>query len=306
MTSRRTVLALPVAFGLALAAPAALAAAGSATPAPSTAAASSAATLPSGYPTLVGVRYARHAGYDRAVFDFTGGTPGWRAQYGPLYEQGRGNRISLAGNASLSIVFSVARAHDDAGRATYDLNRTLDPRLPTLRQIRFGGDFEGYVGVGLGLADRVDYRIFRLANPARVVVDVAHQPSQPFRTATVHRAGTAVEVIVDRVRAGRHPGYDRVVFDVRGAAQPTLTVGYAGSSSALLVSFTALGSATVSPHATYAGPSPLTVGLPAVRSVTRTFVGAGTLTFRIATAHRHGLRVLTLGSPTRIAVDVAH
>ena len=58
--------------------------------------------------------------------------------------------------------------------------------------------------------------------------------------------------------------------------------------------------------ATYAGPSPLTVGLPAVRSVTRTFVGAGTLTFRIATAHRHGLRVLTLGSPTRIAVDVAH
>ena len=261
--------------------------------------------MPSGYPTLIGVRWGRHPGFDRAVFDFTGGTPGWRVAYGPLYHQAKDERIPLAGRTSLSITFSVARAHDDAGRSTYDPSRALNPRLPTLRQIRFGGDFQGYVGVGLGLSHQLDYRIFRLANPSRIVVDVAHQPSRPFRTATVQRTGTAAQVIVNGIRAGRHPGYDRVVFDIRGA-RPTLRVGYSRSSSGVDVVFTGLGSATVAPHASYSGPSPLLPRLPALRSVSRTTVGAGSIVFRLTTAHRHGFRVIELGSPTRIAIDVAY
>src|SRR5436190_854721 len=37
-----------------------------------------------GYGQLVNVRTGRHATYDRVVFDFTSGTPGYRVAYGTL------------------------------------------------------------------------------------------------------------------------------------------------------------------------------------------------------------------------------
>jgi AMIN domain len=292
-------------LGLAVAVPLAAAAPAVANQAPGSTAAAAAAR-PTGYPTLVGVRWGRHAGYDRAVFDFTGGTPGWQAGYGPLYHQAKDERIPLAGRASLSITFTVARAHDDAGRPTYDLGRTLNPRLASLRQIRFGGDFEGYVGVGLGLSDRLDYHIFRLANPARVVVDIAHQPSRPFRSTPVRGAGTATDVVIEQIRAASHPGYDRVVFTVRGPARPRLHVAYTRTRTGVEVTVTALGSPTASPHATCSGPASLRPRLTTLRSVTRTAVSAGSITFRLTTTHPHGFRVIELASPTRIAVDLAH
>src|SRR2546430_1796817 len=122
-----------------------------------------------GYGQLVNVRTGRHHAYDRVVFDFTGGTPGYRVAYEPLVGQGSGNPIPLAGNASLVVVFNPANAHG------YDITRTLDPNLPTLKQLKFGGDFEGYVGAGLGLSGMVGFRVFALHNPDRVVIDVAHE-----------------------------------------------------------------------------------------------------------------------------------
>ena len=40
---------------------------------------------------LVNVRTGRHAEYDRTVFDFTGGTPGYRVEYGTLVSGGTGS-----------------------------------------------------------------------------------------------------------------------------------------------------------------------------------------------------------------------
>jgi hypothetical protein len=125
-----------------------------------------------GYGQLVNVRTGRHDAYDRVVFDFTGGTPGYRVAYEPLVGQGTGNPVPLAGNASLVVVFNPTNAHG------YDITRTLNPNLPTLKQIRFGGDFEGYVSAGVGLSGTVGFRVFQLHNPDRVVIDVAH--STPF------------------------------------------------------------------------------------------------------------------------------
>jgi hypothetical protein len=258
-----------------------------------------------GYPTLVGVRWAAHPAYDRVVFDFTGGTPGWSAAYGTLVGEGTGTPIPLAGPADLVLHFHIARAHDDAGHPTVSLASRY-PALPTVRQIGFGGDFEGYVSVGLGLRDRVGFRVFALTGPPRLVVDVAHQPSAPFGTSSVSRAGTAADVVVSGIRTGAHPGYDRAVFDVAGTALPAVRVGYLSStSSTLVVTLVALGSATAAPHASYGGPSPVSVGLPALRSVSLASAGAGTLTFRLATAHRHGFRLALLTSPVRVVVDVA-
>ena len=267
-------------------------------PAPTRTATSTGAGEGTGYPTLVGVRWAAHPAYDRVVFDFANATPGWRAAYEPLRAQGTGDVVPLAGAATLALTFHVAR--------TAIALRAMYPALPTLRQVGWGGDFEGYVGAGLGLRDRVGFRVFALSGPPRVVVDVAHQPAAPFGYTAVSRAGTAANALVGGIRTGVHPGYDRVVFDVTGTALPTVRVAYASSTSTtVVVTLVALGSATAAPHASCAVPLPLTTGLTALRSVSGT-AGAGVLTFRLATSRRHGFRVAVLTGPTRVVTDLAH
>jgi hypothetical protein len=123
-----------------------------------------------GTATLVNVRTGRHDAYDRVVFDFTGGAPGYRVGYGTLVAGGTGTPIPLAGKASLVVVFTPADAHG------YDIRQVIDPGLPALVQVRFGEDFEGYVSAGLGLAQRVGFRVLVLHGPDRIAVDVAHPP----------------------------------------------------------------------------------------------------------------------------------
>ena len=245
---------------------------------------------------LTGIRTGRHDAYDRTVFDFTGGTPGYRIEYGQLVHQARGDVIPVAGAATLVVVLhGVAEVRDTA---------TRNPALPTLLQIRSGGVFEGYASYGLGLADRVGFRVLTLHNPDRIAVDVAHQPTQACGTATVSYAGSAPDALVEAVRSGRHPGYDRLVFDMQGPDLPAVSVSYVGSGSTIRVTFTGQGSPARSPHASYTGPAGYTFGLPALRTLRFTVVGAGVMTADVVTAHRDGFRVMLLTQPTRVVLDV--
>jgi hypothetical protein len=256
-------------------------------------------------PTLVGVRTGLHADYDRTVFDFTGGTPGYRVEYGPLLGQGTGTPITVAGAATLRVVFDGAFAHDiSTGAPTIDLNRVYDPRLPTLRQIKSGGAFEGRISFGLGLADRVGFRVLRLSNPPRIAVDVAHQPDQPFTAGRFQGgAGTAAQVRIDGVRSGAHPGYDRVVFDLGTATTPLISVAYTvPAPSTIHVGFTA----ATTQQGVVAGPNPAPTGLTQARSVSFAVYENGTVSAFITTDHRTGFRVLLLSNPTRVVVDVAY
>lgn len=128
------------------------------------------------FPTLINVRTGRHDCYDRTVFDFTGGTPGYRIEYGTLFSGGTGNPVPIAGAATLRVVLEQAYAHDvETGATTYNISRVLNPSLPMLRQIKFGEDFEGYVSSGLGVnTANVGFRVLRLHGPDRIAVDVAH------------------------------------------------------------------------------------------------------------------------------------
>jgi hypothetical protein len=242
-------------------------------------------------PTLTGLRTGGHDRYDRTVFDFTGGTPAYRVQYDVLRPQAQDGVIPVNGAATLVIVFEGVTVTKAPG--------TRNPELPTLRQIKFGGAFEGYASFGLGLRDRVGFRVFVLHGPDRVVVDVAHQPVQGFQTAAFTHNGPAAEVLADKVRFGHHPGYDRVVFDLKGSDLPTLRVAYVGST--LRLTFTGRGSATLSPHASFAGPAHYQFGKTSVQF---TVVGAGIMTADIKTGKRTGFRVLLLHNNTRVAVDL--
>jgi hypothetical protein len=169
--SRAGALALAIVTALALTASTATASPGAAPDPPAPTSTASVSGPGTGVASLVDVRTGRHDAYDRVVFDFTGGTPGYRVGYGTLVAGGTGDPIPLAGKASLVIVFNPASAHG------YDIRQVINPGLPTLKQIKFGEDYEGYVSAGLGLADKVGFRVLVLHYPDRIAIDVAHLPS---------------------------------------------------------------------------------------------------------------------------------
>jgi hypothetical protein len=278
-------------------------------PAPtSTSPVTGAATVPPSAPrppTLVGVRTGRHDAFDRTVFDFTGGTPGYRVEYGELVAEGTGDPITVAGAATLRVVLNGAFAYDlNTGEPTVDLRRVYHPGLPTLRQIRSAGAFEGHITFGLGLDDRVGFRVLRLTDPPRVAVDVAHQPTQPFTTERFQGgAGTAAQVRVAGVRSGAHPGYDRVVFDLETATTPLIGVGYTTPAPTTIA---VILTAATTRRGVVAGPDPVPIGLTRARSVSFTVHDNGGVTAFLSTDHRTGYRVMLLADPTRVVVDIAH
>ncbi|MFC0529465.1 AMIN-like domain-containing (lipo)protein [Phytohabitans kaempferiae] len=255
------------------------------------------ATVPPDRPVLVGVRHGRHDRYDRVVFDFAGGTPAYRVEYAPLVGIGTGDPIALAGAADLRVTFAGAPS------TTLDMRTVLDPRYPTLRQVRFGGAFEGRILAGLGLADRLGFRVLRLADPPRIAVDVAHPPAAPFGTETFRGGGGAGLVSIAGVRSGAHPGYDRLVLDLRTAAHPLVTVAYTRPApNRVHIGLTGL---TTAP-ARITGPRQIHIGLSRLRGVSVVAYENGTVSVFADTNRRTGFRVMLLTNPTRVVVDVRH
>lgn len=134
--------------------------------------------------TLREVRVGRHDGFDRVVFEFDGGRPAYRvAHTGVATTGGAGAPIPAGGTTALQI---------DLGAHTIDMEaagfpRTfapavLTPRFPTLRSVRYGGEFEALATFGAGVRARTGFRVLELSNPTRLAIDVAHG-------ATVRRLG---------------------------------------------------------------------------------------------------------------------
>lgn len=130
-----------------------------------------------GHPPAIlrSVRAARHPGYDRVVWEFTGGRPGVHVEYvdEPVRACGSGRPVPLPGDGWLEVRFDPAAAHVD-GERTFDEDR-LAPRLPVVLEIVSTCDFEGVVTWVLGVASPEPYRVTLLDDPARVAVDVRHR-----------------------------------------------------------------------------------------------------------------------------------
>ena len=161
----------------------------SSTPAPRTTAPS---PSPSGKPTvtpsgtsgacslagsyLTAVRVGEHAGYDRVVFQFSGGLPAVTADRVPaVYADPRGTPVPLAGQSYLHVVFHGASAVcPQPMQRTWTGPSVLTPYYPQLLVVGSAGDFEGYLSFGIGLAAQGGYHVFTLTAPDRVVIDVSH------------------------------------------------------------------------------------------------------------------------------------
>ncbi|GAA5116641.1 hypothetical protein GCM10023339_25770 [Alloalcanivorax gelatiniphagus] len=157
---------------------------------PATSAAASPTTAPDGPPFVDGaepqvvepegewdlqledVRLGEHDGFDRIVLEFRGtGTPGWSVDHANRARaEGSGEVVALEGDRVLTIAASGTALPD---AESYDVPQRLGP-VGDIREVYVNGWFEGYTQVFAGIdGDRPAYRVFALADPPRLVVDVA-------------------------------------------------------------------------------------------------------------------------------------
>jgi hypothetical protein len=114
-----------------------------------------------------------HATFDRFVFQARFGTPRYDVRYvRKIIEDGSGATVHLLGRKRIRVLIRDARGHTQGG--TNLLRNVITPRCPNLRQVKAAGDFEGVVTFGLGLRRKAGFRVFRLTDPRRLVIDVAH------------------------------------------------------------------------------------------------------------------------------------
>ena len=87
--------------------------------------------------------------------------------------------VQLQGTAFLSVVMqggtldTTSQVDDTAEAQSYNGPRRLQPDLSAVQEIAVVGDFEGVLSFGVGLDDRAAFRVLRLSDPARTVIDVA-------------------------------------------------------------------------------------------------------------------------------------
>jgi hypothetical protein len=122
-------------------------------------------------PELVSVSTARRLGYDRVLFTFRGGMPGYEVRYVAAVRDEADRPLPLRGASFLAVAFEPALARQPGGAPTFDAG-TINTDYPRLRQVRFAGDFEGRVSFGVGVAGRPGFRVTELTRPNRVAVDV--------------------------------------------------------------------------------------------------------------------------------------
>jgi len=120
---------------------------------------------------VVAVRVGQHPGYDRIVIEFASGVPNYavrRQSTATFTRSPRGDQVTLEGNAGVLIVI-----HSVSNWTGYAGPTTFHPGYPYLRQALLVENFEGYQQWALGIQGTPALRVFTLASPSRLVVDVS-------------------------------------------------------------------------------------------------------------------------------------
>lgn len=129
-------------------------------------------------PVLVDIRTGAHpeGGYDRISFEFSGEIPGYSAGYvEQVVRSGSGAQVQLPGTAFLQLTFRSAQAHDVNGVSTIGnaSMSTVTVGDPELKAYVVTGDFEGVIGVALGLAAADGFHVSELTkSPTDHVISV--------------------------------------------------------------------------------------------------------------------------------------
>jgi hypothetical protein len=133
---------------------------------------------------LLTVETGRHDCWDRVVFELNGTATGYSVRYSDaVLTDGEGLDLVpfTAGGAFLAVTL-LAPAYDAGHGTTFDAlvgdHVANVMRYDTLRDVVYGGSFEGYTTFAVGVRARLPMRVLVLAGPgshSRIVVDVAHR-----------------------------------------------------------------------------------------------------------------------------------
>ena len=125
--------------------------------------------------TVRAIRIGPHAGFDRVVFEVGGkGTPGWDVRYvDSAVSAGSGKPVSLRGGAVLQVSVTGAGYPYDTGVTEYAGRGPLTaPGTQAVTEVVFDQTFEGTTSAFIGTTARTPFRVYRLASPTRIVVEV--------------------------------------------------------------------------------------------------------------------------------------
>ena len=127
---------------------------------------------------LTAVRTGEHPRFDRVVFQFRKGVPGYDVRYvePPVLADGSGDQVDVAGGAVLLVRMEPALDADltkeSVPRSYTGPTRFSPPADAVVELVRTGG-FEGVLTWAVGIDEIRPFRITRLDRPARIVIDIA-------------------------------------------------------------------------------------------------------------------------------------
>ena len=127
---------------------------------------------------LTDVRAARHPGYDRLVFEFRMGLPGYDVRYvePPVRADGSGDVVVVAGGAVLRVRMEPALDADltqESAPRTYTGPTRFSPDTAAVVELVRAGGFEAVLTWAIGVGGEQPFRVTRLENPPRLVIDVS-------------------------------------------------------------------------------------------------------------------------------------
>ena len=127
--------------------------------------------------SVVAVRAARHDGYDRVVFELASreaGAPGWTVEYvDDPRRDGSGDRVEVKGDKTLVVLIRGTGYPFDTGVEEAE-RATVGADLEAVEDVVLGSVFEGVYEAFIGVDSERPFSVFRLADPARLVVDIGH------------------------------------------------------------------------------------------------------------------------------------
>lgn len=131
---------------------------------------------PDGGPlTVTDVRVGMHGSFDRITFEIAGdGDAGWLIEYeDDPRSQGRGNPVEIDGDAVLRVALRGMAYPTAAPAEPYDGPERIQPERTTaiievVDDVLYEGDHDFFVGLD---AER-PYRLERLTDPQRIVIDI--------------------------------------------------------------------------------------------------------------------------------------
>jgi hypothetical protein len=133
---------------------------------------SNAAGVGTGDVILKEIRVSKNKGFDRLVFEFTGGIPRYQIEYqrSGKFENTGEQFIRVGGKAFLDINLQTLGYPEDPKAAEAVMPKG-DQHLPVFHEIKEVEWFEGVRDFGVGLNARKAFRVQELEKPYRLVID---------------------------------------------------------------------------------------------------------------------------------------